>query len=80
MFATEGVPFTTPNSNCIESWHNSGIKHLLQGRMKGATEYVLNKAIPDILEHYGKFHAPYIQDTLHELCSTCAQAASCQQN
>lgn len=52
VFATEGVPCTSPNANPIESWHKSGISELLKGRLKGSTDYVLMKTIPDILQHY----------------------------
>lgn len=53
MFATEGVPGTLPNNNPIESWHNSGVRQCLMGRMKASTAYVLEKAIPDVLAAYG---------------------------
>lgn len=52
-FATEGIPATLPNANPIESWHNSGVRQCLKGRMKASTAYVLEKAIPDVLESYG---------------------------
>lgn len=52
VFATEGIPCTSPNANPIESWHNSGINQLLKGRLKGSTEHVLMKTIPDVLKDY----------------------------
>lgn len=60
FFATEGVPVTTPNSNPIESWHNAGVKQLLKGRMKGSTAYVLEKALPDVMDFYSTCSPPTI--------------------
>ena len=58
MFATEGIPATTPNNNPIESWHKHGVKDALAGRLKGTTGYVLNRSIPAVMKSYGE--APMI--------------------
>lgn len=53
MFASEGIPATTPNNNPIEAWHRHGVKEPLLGRLKGSTESVLNKSLPDVVKTYG---------------------------
>lgn len=53
MFATEGIPATTPNNNPVEAWHRHGVRDPLLGRLKGSTETVLNKSIPAVMREYG---------------------------